>query len=76
VKLNIANSTHKSIKILGKKSLSESPRIIKAIKQKGSFKALMYNDGTDEMEIYSQDLTSREQAVGLNLGAEQLLGVQ
>lgn len=71
----MANSTHQTLKVLGKKEFSESPAMIRAIKQKGNFKALLYNDLTDELEIWSQDLLKREMTVPLSLGGDQLLGL-
>ena len=49
--------------------------MVRAIRQKNSFKALVFNDMTDEIEIYSQDLSQRENAIQLNLGGDKLINI-
>jgi hypothetical protein len=39
--------------MLGSREFDEKPSFIRAIKQKSSFKAMLYNELTDEMEIFS-----------------------
>ena len=71
----MGNSTSKHLTVLGKKEFDEAPALIRAIKQKGNFKALLYNELTDELEIWSQDLSKREMTIPLSLGGDQLLGL-
>ena len=75
VKLNIANATHRGFKVLGSRDFEQKPKFIRAIKQKSSFKAMLYNDLTDEMEIFTQDLQKRYNSIPLNLGGDQLIDI-
>ena len=70
LRLSLQNSTHRSFKILGSRELDQKPTFMRAIKQKSSFKVMLYNDITDEMEIFSQDLSKRENSIPLNLGGD------
>ena len=53
VRLNIANETYRNFQVLGSRDFEQKPKIIRAIKQKSNFKAMLYNDVTDEMEIFT-----------------------
>ena len=75
VKLNIANATHRGFKVLGSRDFEAKPKFIRAIKQKSSFKAMLYNDLTDEMEIFTQDLQKRDNSIPLNLGGDELIDI-
>ena len=36
---------------------------------------MLYNDLTDEMEIFTQDLQKRDNSIPLNLGGDQLIDI-
>lgn len=72
VKLNIANSTAKSLNIVGRKKW-ENHGMIRAIKQKASFKAVLQL--SDELEVWSQDLTKREFTIQTELGSNPLVNI-
>lgn len=56
--------------MLGSRDLEYKPTFVRAIKQKTSFKVMLYNEVSDEIEIFSQDLSKRENSVPLNLGGD------
>ena len=78
VKLMIANSTHQSFTIFGKRVLEDTqaePPFVKSVRTKQGSKCLIMNPTTEEMEIFSNDLSRRETRMEASWG-DEILGIQ
>jgi hypothetical protein len=53
----------------------ESPDFIKSIRSKQGSKSLVLNQVTDELEVYSNDLSKKEGNIQLNLNGNEIIGI-
>ena len=60
VKMTLANATESSFRLLGHIQLEFTPKLVRAIKQKQVSKVLLYDDLSNELQIYPQNLTKKE----------------